>query len=142
MARYEWDQAIQKQRNSGRYSDTATPAVPDAPGLNLCPDPDTAQTSAEFMDTLRMYRIWAGKPSYRTMEHQCARSFAASTIHAALKSNDLPNLKMVEAIVTACGGSDEHQQKFASAWRRLVMLPQDAANPSRSRNLYPVSETA
>jgi hypothetical protein len=37
------------------------------------------------METMRMYRIWAGKPSYRVMEHQCGRRFAASTIHIALR---------------------------------------------------------
>ena len=94
------------------------------------------------MDILRMYRIWAGKPSYRVMEHQCARRFAASTIHAALKSNDLPSLEMVQAIITGCRGSDQHRHAFASAWRRLVMPQPDVAYRPPSRALYPVSETA
>jgi hypothetical protein len=142
MAHYEWEQATRRTRNPSRYSETATPVVPDTPGLNLCPDPGTAQTPAEFMDALRMYRIWAGKPSYRAMEQQCGRSFAASTIHAALKSDYLPTLKMVQAIITTCGGSEEHQQRFASAWRRFEMLQQGTAHSSRARILYPVSETA
>jgi len=49
---------------------------------------------------------------------------------------------MVQAIITACGGSDTHQQMFASAWRRLTMPRQDDAYISRSRTLYPVGETA
>ncbi len=142
IAHYEWEQANLRRQDPSRYTDTATPVVPDMPGLSLCPDPSSAQTPEAFMDTLRMYRIWAGKPSYRVMEHQCARRFAASTIHAALKSNDLPSLEMVQAIITGCRGSDQHRHAFASAWRRLVMPQPDIADRPQSRALYPVSETA
>jgi hypothetical protein len=143
IGHYEWEQANIRRQDPSRLTDTASPVVPDIPGLSLCPDPSGAQTPEAFMDTLRMYRIWAGKPSYRVMEHQCARRFAASTIHAALKSNDLPRLEMVQAIITGCRGSDQHCHAFASAWRRLVM-PQSAsaAGRPRPRALYSVSETA
>ena len=142
IAHYEWEQANLRRQDPIRHADTATPVVPDIPGLSLCPDPSSAQAPEAFMDTLRMYRIWAGKPSYRVMEHQCARRFAASTIHAALKSNDLPSLEMVQAIITGCRGSDQHRHAFASAWRRLVMPQPDAAYQPQSRALCPVSETA
>ena len=142
MAHYEWDQANRRRRNPSRYTDTAAPVVPDIPGMNLCPDPSTAQTVTDYMDTLRMYRIWAGKPSYRVMEHQCGRRFAASTIHSALNGRDLPSLDMIQAIITACGGTDEHRQAFATALRRLTMSQQDTAHPPRHRGLYPVSGTA
>lgn len=142
MAHYEWDQANRVRRNSGRYMDTAIPVVPDLPGLNLCPDPSTARTVTDFMETLRMYRIWAGKPSYRAMEHQCGRRFAASTIHSAFNGRELPSLNMVQAIITACGGSDEHREAFATAWRRLVMPQHEVAHPSRAPGLYPISGTA
>jgi hypothetical protein len=142
MAHYEWDQANRRRRNPSRYTDTAAPVVPDIPGMNLCPDPSTAQTVAEYMETLRMYRVWAGKPSYRVMEHQCGRRFAASTIHSALNGSDLPSMDMIQAIVTACGGTDEHRQAFATALRRLTMAQQDTAHPPLRRGLYPVSGTA
>jgi hypothetical protein len=142
MAHYEWDQANRRRRNPSRYTDTASPVVPDVPGMNLCPDPSNAQTVADYMETLRMYRVWAGKPSYRVMEHQCGRRFAASTIHSALNGHDLPSLDMIQAIITACGGTDEHRQAFATALRRLTMPQQDAVHPVRHRGLYPVSGTA
>jgi hypothetical protein len=142
----EWDQANRVQQNQGRYAETAAPVVPDPPGLDLCPNPAGAQTPAEFMGILRMYRIWAGKPSYRGMEHAIknrpGQRFAASTIHAALKSDALPALQMVEAIITACGGSDAHHQTFAAAWRRLTMPQQEDARPQWPRALHPVSELA
>jgi hypothetical protein len=120
--------------------------VPDPPGENLCPDPAAAQTPAEFMDTLRRYRKWAGEPSFRVMEHvikkQCGQHFAASTVHAALKGDDLPSLAKVRAIIAACGGSDAHQQMFTTAWRRLTMPRQEDRQASLPRALYSISEPA
>jgi hypothetical protein len=127
--------------NGRRAPDTAVSVVPDAPGLDLCPDPGTARTPAQYMDTLRNYRIWAGQPSYRTMGQQCGQRFAASTIHAALSSNELPTLPMVQAVITSCGGTDAHQQMFATAWRRLRMLRPEPARASRSRALDPAGGT-
>jgi hypothetical protein len=131
----EWEQSHRPRQNPGRYSGTAAPVVPDAPGENLCPDPAAARTPAEFMDTLRRYRRWAGDPSYRAMEtiikNQCGRPMSASTIHAALKGDSLPALAKVQAIITACGGRDTHQQMFTTAWRRLVMPRHDGEQPAR-----------
>jgi hypothetical protein len=95
--------------------------VADTPGLDLCPDPAAAQSAAQFMEVLRRYRVWAGEPSYRVMRDQCGKRYATSTIHAALSGGELPRLPMVQAVVTACGGTEAHLQAFASAWRRLVM---------------------
>jgi hypothetical protein len=142
IAHYEWDQAKRRRRNLSRYTDTAAPVVPDIPGVNLCPDPSNARTVADYMETLRMYRIWAGKPSYRVMEHQCGRRFAASTIYSALNGRGLPSLDMIQAVITACGGTDEHRQAFATALRRLTMSQQDTAHAPRHRGLYPISGTA
>jgi hypothetical protein len=125
LVHHEWDLLNRRLENQGRYPGTAAPVVPDPPGQNLCPDPGIARTPAEFMHIFRTYRKWAGEPSYRVMENvmknQCGQRFAASTIHAALKSDRLPTLPMVQAVIAACGGSDAHQQTFAAAWRRLAM---------------------
>jgi hypothetical protein len=131
LLHHEWEQLNRRLANQGRYPVTAAPVVLDTPGQNLCPDPGAAQTPAEFMDALRTYRIWAGQPSYRAMEsvikNQCSQHFASSTVHAALKSDELPALPLVRAIITACGGSDGHQQMFSTAWRRLAMPKHDDA---------------
>jgi hypothetical protein len=140
----EWEQ-FRRVQSPGRYPEAAAPVVPDLPGENLCPDPGAAQTPAEFMAVLRRYRKWAGEPSFRSMEHvirkQCGQHFAASTLHAALKGDSLPSLPKVQAVVTACGGSDAHRQAFTAAWRRLAMLRQDDTPPP-PRLLHPVSEPA
>ena len=42
----------------------ARPAIPGLPGTDLCPDPGAVRTPEEFMDALRGFRAWAGKPSF------------------------------------------------------------------------------
>lgn len=146
LALNEWEQLHRRLQNVGPYPEAAAPVVPDVPGLNLFPDPGRAQTPSEFMDRLRTYRKWAGEPSFRAMEHiirkQRGQHFAASTINTALRSDDLPSLQKVQAIVTACGGSDAHQQMFTTAWRRLAMPPQDDVQPEPRRTLRSARETA
>ncbi|MCL2583705.1 MAG: hypothetical protein FWE35_14775 [Streptosporangiales bacterium] len=101
------------------------PPIPDLPGTDLRPDPGSAETIAEFLDCLRKYRIWAGSPSYRIMSRNCKRQFAPSTICTALGGDSLPGLEMVIAIVSACGGTVQHQSEFATAWRRLAIPRQE-----------------
>ena len=146
LAHYEWDQASRHRLNPVQYPDTAASRViSDGPSVNLCPDPDAARTPAEFMDTLRRYWIWSGKLSYRSMARECDHQFAASTIFTALKADTLPSFDLAQAIVVACGGNEEHQRSFRSAWRRLQMeqaANQPVAQPPRSRALRAVSDTA
>ena len=145
LADYEWGQARRKRMNSAPYS-AANPVVPDTPGFSLCPDPTAVETPAGFMDALRMYRIWAGKPSYRVMQRQCNSRFAASTIYTALRGDELPSLDMVQAVIIACGGPEEHRYAFVRAWRSLKMSEQDVsrpkAQPPANRSLYSVGDTA
>jgi hypothetical protein len=128
LAQYERDMAQSRKPSQDWYAEPdVRPAIPDLPGDQLRPDPGTARGAAEFVDCLRRYRTWAGEPSFRAMERHCRRRFAASTICTALKSDRLPSQEMVIAIVTACGGPDEHLREFTGAWRRLVAPEQDSA---------------
>ena len=133
----------------------ARPTFPDLPGTDLFPEPGAARTPEEFMDALRGFRAWAGKPSFRAMERQCARRFAASTMCAALRADALPSLDMVHAIVTGCGGSPRHVHAFATACRRLGLPRHDTPGQGttgqqdttrqrkdRPRGLYSVGGTA
>lgn len=147
-ARYSasYDVADASARYRAWLSSKTVTAAPETPGLSLCPDPGNAKTAAEFMATLRNYRTWAGNPSYRAMQNvikdRFSRPFAHSTIHAALTSDDLPALSMLQAIITACGGRDTHHQMFISAWRRLTMAQQDDAKQSPPHAIRPAGETA
>ena len=121
---------------------TARAVIPDVPGFDWCPDPGGVRTAAEFMNVLRKYRLWAGNPSFRVMQRQCDHRFAASTICAAMQGDGLPSLDMTDAIIVACGGSQEHRQAFATAWRSLMLSQHDAGRgrrPSPVRALRPVT---
>jgi hypothetical protein len=115
----------------GKAPSAAHPRPPESviPDLNatLRPDPASAGSSAQFMELLRSFRIWAGRPSYRDMAAGTQR-FTASALHAALGRDVLPaRHEMVDAIVTGCGGSDEDRRMWATAWRRLAMQPDPSA---------------
>lgn len=133
----------------------AAPAVPDAPGFDLCPDPLTARSEADLVTVLSQFRVWAGEPSFREMERRCQHAAAAATMCVALGGSKLPSLRVVLAIVTSCGGTSEHQQAFATAWRRLRLAqhhdveavqqerPRPAGRPLHSvRDTRPVRHTA
>ena len=153
LAHYEWHRASRQHPNPAQDHETAvSSAIPGQPALNLCPDPGRVRTPAEFMDCLRRFRIWSGKVSYRAMERKCGHRFAASTFCTVLKGNELPSFDMVQVIVTVCDGSEQQQDLFGHAWRRLK-LQQDADQPAKqpvkkpvkkpqSRPLRAVSETA
>lgn len=108
-------------RSSHRPKTALGPIVPDAPGAQFCPDPQSATTAEELTDALRSFWVWAGRPSYRAMARQCGNRYAASTLHGALRSSKLPSLDVLLAIVLGCGGGPGHRQAFATAWRQLQM---------------------
>lgn len=72
------------------------------------------------MAALRRYRICAGEPSYRTISRLGRGNLAASTLFTALRSDELPSLAVVLAVVTACGASGEDQKRFATACGRAL----------------------
>ena len=123
LARYERSRARIEHLEALSLEEVPDPVIPDVLGLDMCPKADNVQTAADLMEALRLYHIWAGKPSYRTMERQCGRRFAASTICTALRSNKLPSLDLVQAVIAACGGTEEHKKAFASAWRSTGAPP-------------------
>jgi hypothetical protein len=133
--------------SASSYASAPQPIVADMHGLSLCPDPTAARTVPEFIDVLRMYHVWAGKPSYRDMRRRINNRFGASTLHNALHSDKLPSLEMVQAIISACRGTEEHQRAYAAAWRLIAMgndrAPDRAGGrTTRRRALYPISEPA
>jgi hypothetical protein len=122
---------------------SADPIISDAPGTPHCPDPRDAHTAPELMEQLRLFWLWAGQPSYRSMARQCGNRYAASTLHTALRSEKLISLDMLLAVVDGCRGGAEHRQAFASAWRRLQMESLRTGRAAvGSRALRPVRDTA
>jgi hypothetical protein len=98
------------------------PPAQDSPGCDLRPDPSSVRTAAELLEALRQFRIWAGNPSYRDMARARNGRPAASTMCRMLSGTELPaRFEIIDSIIVACGGGDEDRERFATAWRRLVM---------------------
>lgn len=108
-----------RMQGTGAEVLTRPEPVRDVPGYDLKPNPLTATTSGQFVNVLREYRVWAGKPSFRLMAARAQQFVAHSTMCVALNSSDLPALKVVTAIIVGCGGSSEDQETFVTAWRRI-----------------------
>jgi hypothetical protein len=101
----------------------------DADGFDLRPDPLSVRTSAELADSLRKYREWAGNPSLRKIAGRARPAIGVSTLCNLLRSDALPSLDAVIAIITGCGGSEEDRKGFATAWRRIVSSQVDRQSP-------------
>ncbi|AAZ56902.1 hypothetical protein JCM3263A_19110 [Thermobifida fusca] len=125
----EGDQGVRNTR--GGELDRQPPrstAVPDLDGHDTRPDPLAATTPAEFVEAMRLFRRWAGTPSYRKMQQNCGNRCSATSFHTALSQDKLPKLSLVEAFIAACGGSDEEYRRWATAWRRLELRIADRSN--------------
>lgn len=133
------EEATKALENAGARRGRPMPGFPvkDAPGHRLRPDPSMAQSPRELIDALRQFRTWAGNPSYRDMARACDDRPVASTICKVLSRGKLPvRLEVIDAIVTACGGSEEDRERFATAWRRLTM-PHAVDEPA-PRRVHPL----
>jgi hypothetical protein len=110
----------------------------DVPGCDLRPDPSNARNSAELIEALRQFRTWAGNPSYRDMERACNGRPVASTMCRVLGRGQLPaRFEVIDAIIIACGGEEEDRERFASAWRRLIMPGKDVRPMPRRVHALP-----
>jgi hypothetical protein len=108
-----------RERPVPRRRSTPPPAD-DVAGQDRRPDPGTARTAAELMDTLREFRQWAGAPPFRLMAERS--SWGASTLNTIINSAELPDrLAKIDAVLTGCGAGKQDHERFASAWRRLSM---------------------
>ena len=114
--------------SAGRTQPVPEP-IPDAEGYDLRPDPLAVRTPADLVAALQHYREWAGKPSFRVMAARTRQKAAASTLCTALGSGEFTRLDVVVAVIAGCGGSEEDQRRFATAWRR-IQLGQLAAGPA------------
>jgi hypothetical protein len=113
---------IFEKARAGRERPALSPPAQDAPGCDLRPDPGSARTPAEFIEALRRFRTWAGNPSYRDMARACNGRPTASTMCRVLAAGELPaRFEVIDAVIVACGGEEEDRERFATAWRRLVM---------------------
>jgi len=134
-------QEVPTPRPAHRRSSLAGKPVGDYGGQDLRPDPLLAKTAAELVEAMRLYRIWAGEPPFRTMASLGGAKVAASTLCAALRSPELPSQKVVVAFIAGCGGDEEERQRYATAWRK-IRFANDAGSAPAQSNLHVVPAAA
>ena len=96
-------------------------AVPDAPGVDLKPDPMTACTGAEFVKMMGQLRVWAGSPSLRVIAAHSQQGLAPSTLSVALRSAQLPTFNLAVTFARACGCTEDEVSRWATAWRTIAL---------------------
>lgn len=114
---------------------TFVPQVPDdLPSRRLKPDPLKATTAAEFVDTMRRYRRWAGSPSFREMADRIGVR-SPSRFCEALNSDRLPSYTLLNAFIVSLHGSDSSAefQRWAAAWRELTEREREHSHASAGR---------
>jgi hypothetical protein len=144
----ELDECRGRHRLAASGTTMAAPAIVPSPVRDtggfghLKPDPLTATTGAELVVRLREYREWAGDTSFRTMAAQARQRVSSSTMCTALNSDVLPTQKVVGAIIVGCGGGDDDQRAFVTAWRLIKSGRLDACPPDEVSALRMVRQAA
>jgi hypothetical protein len=142
------DERRGRHRLAAGGSTMAAPAVVSRPVRDtggfghLKPDPLTATTGAELVTRLREYREWAGVTSFRTMAAQAGQKVSSSTMCTALNRDVLPTQKVVGAIIAGCGGGEDDQRAFITAWRLIKLGRLDACPPDEVSALRMVRRAA
>jgi hypothetical protein len=105
------------------------------------PDPEKAQTTAEFIDQLKRLKAWSGL-TYRQLERRASEQgdvLPHSTVATALSRKSLPRVELVRALVRACGCDERTAATWVAVRRRLATGPdrteaaQETAPPPRLR---------
>jgi Concanavalin A-like lectin/glucanases superfamily len=89
------------------------------------PDPEKAQTTAEFIDQLRRLKAWSGL-TYRQLERRASDRgdvLPHSTVATALSRESLPRVELVRALVRACGCDERTTGTWVAVRRRLATGP-------------------
>jgi hypothetical protein len=86
------------------------------------PEPATATTSAEFVESMRSLKRWTGL-GFRQLEKRATAGGAAlprSTLTVALSRDTLPREDLVSAFAHACGCDEDEVARWVAARRRIA----------------------
>jgi hypothetical protein len=111
------------------------PAVQDWRGHRLKPDPLGARTFAELEKLLREYWHWTGRRGTRKIAAGSGGAFSHATVAKLLHDKpQKPALKQdyVLGLILGCGGDEDEQQCWVTAWRRIDQATRAAAAPTET----------
>ncbi|WP_194923588.1 protein kinase domain-containing protein [Catenulispora pinisilvae] len=100
-------------------------------------DPTNARNVVQFVGQMHKLKIGSGQLTLRDIERRArdaGQSLPTSTLCDALKGDRLPQWRVVEAFVIACG-DEEALDRWHEAWTRLAMA---TVTPHPETGLYTV----
>ena len=128
------DRAERAARHAERLGTVSPMPRRKQPGRAAAPDPWKATTPAAYIHQLRALRAWGGNPGRQAVDLAGrppggSRWLSSSTFYDALSERrpTLPPLKVVQALVTACGGD---AAQWTQAWQALSLAEFEKANPA------------
>ncbi|MFI7226275.1 hypothetical protein ACIBO5_23925 [Nonomuraea angiospora] len=105
---------------------------------DLKPNPLAATTVLEFLEAMRLFRIWSGEEPLAELARRSRGTFATSTLCETLSEANtkrLPTLRVVKAFIKACGGNDNDVQAWTTAWRAVRLGAARGASSRPVRHL-------
>lgn len=133
-----WEQADLAER-AARHAErlgnvSPMPRRKQAERRAAAPDPWKATTTAGYIHLLRALRAWGGNPGHQAVDlagrsAAGGRWLSSSSFYDALSERrpTLPPLRLVQALVTACGGDIV---QWTQAWQALSLAEFERANPA------------
>ena len=112
--------AIEGDEEAGGVAPGSDPIDVES-AFDLRPDPLETRTASELIACLRAFRAWNGQTTLRAIAAHCGIGMSHVTIRNTLNSDRLPPLRNVVAVAAGCGGTDEDQRNFRTAWRRIAV---------------------
>lgn len=92
-------------------------------GAGSVPDPRNATGPGEFVEALKLVRIWAGQPSLREISARAGHRLPHTTLFSMLARQTLPRWDPTVTFLRACGIEEEDIAAWGTTWNRLVRSP-------------------
>lgn len=94
-------------------------------GRDNWPRPGVGESPGQFVETMRLLRVWAGNPSLRQL--QSRSQLPSSTLNDILRRDRLPKLHQLHSFLSACGLPADKHQEWEDAWTEITERTRDGS---------------
>jgi outer membrane protein OmpA-like peptidoglycan-associated protein/DNA-binding XRE family transcriptional regulator len=107
------------------------PVPSERPARPPVPVPGEVTTAAQFVDMLKLLRVWAGNPSLAALSKHGSGHLPTSTVSDMLNSQRLPRLDLTQAFVRACGLDEDQADAWEVTWADIRSRPRRPVPPAQ-----------
>ncbi|MFE7118878.1 helix-turn-helix domain-containing protein [Streptomyces sp. NPDC057654] len=94
-------------------------------------DPDLISTPAGLIRAMRALRVSVGQPSLALLQRRSpGRSLAPTTLNEVLLGQRMPSAPVLAAFLVACRVQPIESERWAQAWKRVMLHEQESARSS------------